>query len=89
MARVKWENGARCAVCLTFDVDGETVWMGRDPSLGGRPIHNSMGAYGPKVGIPRILKLLKKYSPARRFLHPKLDGGEMAEDDRVHREGGA
>ena len=70
MPKIKWGNGARCAVCLTFDVDGETVWMGRDPSLGNRPIHNSMGAYGPKVGIPRILKLLKKYSLPGAFYIP-------------------
>ncbi len=70
MARIKWKNGARCAVCLTFDVDGESVWISRDPHLGHRPIHNSMGAYGPKVGIPRILKMLKKYNLPGTFFIP-------------------
>ncbi len=70
MAKIKWKNGARCAVCLTFDVDGESVWISRDPHLGHRPIHNSMGAYGPKVGIPRILKMLKKYNLPGTFFIP-------------------
>ncbi len=70
MPRIKWKNGARCAVCLTFDVDGESVWISRDPHLGHRPIHQSMGAYGPKVGIPRILKMLKKYNIPGTFFIP-------------------
>lgn len=70
MAKIKWKNGARCAVCLTFDVDGESVWISRDPHLGHRPIHNSMGAYGPKVGVPRILKMLKKYNLPGTFFIP-------------------
>ncbi len=70
MARIRWKNGARCAVCLTFDVDGESLWISRDPSLAHRPIHNSMGAYGPKVGIPRILKMLKRNGAPGTFFIP-------------------
>ena len=29
----RWKAGARCAVCLTFDVDGESLWIARDPAL--------------------------------------------------------
>ena len=69
MNSIQWKNGARCAVCLTFDIDGESLWHSRDPELGNRPIHNSMGAYGPKVGVPRILRLLNKYNlPACFFI---------------------
>ena len=70
MARIRWKSGARCAVCLTFDVDGESLWISRDPSLAHRPIHNSMGAYGPKVGIPRILKMLKRNGAPGTFFIP-------------------
>ena len=24
--RLLWKNGARCAVMLTFDLDGDTTW---------------------------------------------------------------
>ena len=70
MPKIRWKNGARCAVCLTFDVDGESLWISRDPHLAHRPIHNAMGAYGPKVGVPRIIKLLKKYSLPGTFFLP-------------------
>src|SRR6185437_10561354 len=33
----------------------------RDPALADRPLHMSMGAYGPKTGMPRILDLLDRY----------------------------
>ncbi len=69
-APVKWKNGARCAVMLSFDVDGETLWMARDPALAERPIHMSMGAYGPKTGVPRILKLLDRYGIKAGFFIP-------------------
>ena len=40
---------------LTFDLDAETMWTARDPSYAKRPILMSQGAYGWKVGMPRIL----------------------------------
>ncbi|MEK6711056.1 MAG: polysaccharide deacetylase [Nitrospinota bacterium] len=70
MPKIRWKNGARCAVCLTFDVDGESLWIARDPSLAHRPIHASMGAYGPKVGVPRILALLTKHGLPGTFYLP-------------------
>jgi hypothetical protein len=24
---IKWKNGARCAVMISFDVDGESPWI--------------------------------------------------------------
>jgi peptidoglycan/xylan/chitin deacetylase (PgdA/CDA1 family) len=57
-------------VALTFDVDGETLWTSRDPENWKRPIALSHGAYGPKVGLPRILRLLDKYSIQATFFVP-------------------
>ena len=37
-------------------------WIHRDPALAERPLHMSMGSYGPKTGMPRILDLLDRYS---------------------------
>lgn len=67
---IRWRNGARCAVMVSFDVDGETSWMARDPKLGERPLHMSMGAYGPKTGMPRILKLMDDYQLTIGFFIP-------------------
>jgi len=46
---------------MTFDLDGESPWIHRDAALAERPLHMSMGAYGPKTGAPRILKVLDRY----------------------------
>jgi peptidoglycan/xylan/chitin deacetylase (PgdA/CDA1 family) len=48
-------------VALSFDLDGESPWIHRDAGLAERPLHMSMGAYGPKTGAPRILKVLDRY----------------------------
>ncbi len=58
---VKWPNGARCAIMMTFDLDGESPWIQRDPALADRYLHMSMGSYGPKTGMPRILDVLDRY----------------------------
>ncbi|MEZ5657828.1 MAG: hypothetical protein R3E83_04700 [Burkholderiaceae bacterium] len=42
-------------VMLTFDLDAETMWTARDANNRQRPVVLSQGAYGWKVGMPRIL----------------------------------
>ena len=67
---IKWKNGARCAVMISFDVDGESPWILRDPALAERPLHMGMGAYGPKTGMPRILRILDRYDLKCGFFIP-------------------
>ena len=56
-------------VLFTFDLDAETMWTSRDPKNAERPIIMSQGAYGWKVGLGRVLKLLSRYSvPATFFI---------------------
>lgn len=65
----KWLNGARVAVCLSFDVDNETVWLrNADSSIGGL----SQGEYGSRVALPRIIKLLDKYNIPASFFIPAV-----------------
>jgi peptidoglycan/xylan/chitin deacetylase (PgdA/CDA1 family) len=59
-------------VLLTFDMDAETLWTARDPQGAGKPVWVSQGHYGPKVGLPRILALLKRYDVASTFFIPGL-----------------
>ena len=76
---IKWKNGARCAVMISFDVDGESPWILRDPALAERPLHMGTGAYGPKTGMPRILRILDRH---HGYLHEKpffLSGREEEE----------
>jgi len=52
-------QGKKCAVCLTFDFDALSVWLG---GFGLKtPAHISRGEYGARVGAPRLLSLLEKY----------------------------
>lgn len=67
---VKWPNGARCAVMLTFDFDAETLWTSRDPANARRPGIVSQGAYGAKVGVPKICELLHEEEVKASFYVP-------------------
>jgi len=70
MKKINWEGNARCAVSLTFDVDGETLWISKDPANEKRTGVLSQGAYGPKVGVPLILDLLERYGIHATFFVP-------------------
>lgn len=53
-----WPGDTRCVVILTFDVDGPTATLNRNPELADQPSVISMGEFGPRVAVPRILDLL-------------------------------
>ena len=55
-------------VCLTFDFDALSVWLGGDPSP--TPAMLSRGEFGARVGVPRILKLLADYHISATFFIP-------------------
>lgn len=57
---------------LTFDLDCETMWTGRDAAYASRPILMSQGAYGWKVGTGRVLTLLERYGLKATFFVPGL-----------------
>lgn len=59
-------------VLLTFDVDGEMIWRCRDPENAERPVTLSLGHYGLNCGLPRILKMLKKYDVPATFFVPGM-----------------
>ncbi|MBI3711214.1 MAG: polysaccharide deacetylase, partial [Proteobacteria bacterium] len=46
-----WPNGAKIAVCLTFDFDAESLWLARDPKNAELLATLSNGGYGARVGI--------------------------------------
>jgi peptidoglycan/xylan/chitin deacetylase (PgdA/CDA1 family) len=64
-----WPNGAKCAVALSFDSDHDSSEL-RD---GGRSVGRlSWGQYGNRVGVPRILDLLRKYDAPATFYVPAV-----------------
>ncbi|MEQ9642273.1 MAG: polysaccharide deacetylase [Alphaproteobacteria bacterium] len=70
MASTLTQNGF--PVMLTFDLDAETMWTARDPKNAERPVVMSQGAYGWKVGMPRIMDLLDRYGIQATFFIPGL-----------------
>jgi peptidoglycan-N-acetylglucosamine deacetylase len=88
MRTITWKGGARCAVSLGIDLDGETLWMSKDPENERRPGVLSQGAYGPKVGVQLLLEALERFAMRATFFVP----GWIAETypevvARVHRMG--
>ena len=70
MEPIKWPNGARCAVMLTFDFDAETLWISRNPANINRPGILSQGKYGAQVGVPKILEVLRDFGIKATFFVP-------------------
>ncbi|CAN5662726.1 polysaccharide deacetylase [soil metagenome] len=66
----RWKGGAQCAVMLTFDVDGETLWMSGDISKLDQVGMLSQGTYGPRVAVPLILNLLRLKDLKATFFIP-------------------
>jgi len=57
---------------LTFDVDAESVVLAEDARHADNPMLMSHQAYGPEVGVPRLLSLLAEYGVAATFFVPGL-----------------
>jgi len=57
--RFRWPDGCKCCVMLCFDVDGETTALAEDLTLKNRLTTYSQTTYGPSIGVPRVLGLLK------------------------------
>ena len=65
-----WPDEIKCVAMLTFDLDGVSSWIRRDPSYADFPSLMSMAEYGPSIATPRILDLLDKYDIKSSFYVP-------------------
>jgi peptidoglycan/xylan/chitin deacetylase (PgdA/CDA1 family) len=72
MQRIPWPDGLRCPVVLRFDVDAESIFEALDPENVNRPITLGQGTYGPRMGVPRILRLLERYGLRASFYIPGI-----------------
>ena len=61
----RWPSGARVAVCISFDIDNESLW--RQNPL---PVPLSEGEYGALEALPRILALLDRHNVPASFYVP-------------------
>ena len=65
-----WPDDTRCVAVLSFDVDGVSGSINRNPDATKFPSLISMREYGPNVGAPRILDLLDTYDIKASFYVP-------------------
>jgi len=68
-----WPGGRRYAATVSFDFDAEELWIGENPANAERPGVLSQGRYGPTVGVPLILQLLRKHDITASFYVPAKD----------------
>jgi peptidoglycan/xylan/chitin deacetylase (PgdA/CDA1 family) len=64
-----WQDGARCAVALSFDCDHETAELGAGRTAIGRL---AWGEFGRRVGVPRILRVLRQHEVPATFFIPAV-----------------
>ena len=67
---ISWPPGVTAAACLTFDMDAEAAVLTADISSISRMSPMSHQSYGPLVGVPRILSLLKRHEITATFFVP-------------------
>ncbi|MFE7229412.1 polysaccharide deacetylase family protein [Streptomyces sp. NPDC002405] len=65
-----WPDGRRAAAAFTFDVDAESCVLAHDPSASSRMSLMTHQAYGPRAGVPRLLRLLRRQDVKATFFVP-------------------
>jgi len=70
MTQIRWPDGKTAAAAFTFDVDAESAVLWDNEAVGARMSVMSHQAYGPLVGVPRILDLLERHQIASTFFVP-------------------
>jgi peptidoglycan/xylan/chitin deacetylase (PgdA/CDA1 family) len=68
----RWLGGAAAAILLTFDVDAETPLLAAGAEYEAHLSAMSHQAYGPRVGLPRILGMLERRGLPATFFFPGL-----------------
>ena len=95
---IRWPDGARCAVAITFDMDADSILHLEHKDAHRRVSANSMLRYGPQVALPRILETYRKYDIRQTFFIPAwcieqypetieailADGHEIAHHGYIH-----
>jgi len=69
--RYRWPDGNQCAVALSFDVDAESGYVYRNPKEAASQLDQmEERRFGVRTGVPRIVRLLEKYSLPATFFVP-------------------
>lgn len=74
-----WLEGTQAVCVLSFDVDAESPILAQGRRYADHAMTMTHQAYGPRVGVPRILELLKDYSLRASFFVPGLTADRYPE----------
>jgi len=68
---IPWPDGARCAVCFSFDVDAESlIHLGYGADADNKVASLSELEYDAEIAVPRILALFQRYGLKQTFFVP-------------------
>ena len=65
-----WPAGIQAAAAFTFDVDAESCVLAHDPTATKRMSLMSHQAYGPRVAVPKLLRILARQDIRATFFVP-------------------
>jgi peptidoglycan/xylan/chitin deacetylase (PgdA/CDA1 family) len=66
-----WPNGARCAVCFSFDLDAESLLHLYYPEDATRRINLASSLrYGPRVAVPRLVEIWRHFDMRQTLFVP-------------------
>ncbi|HEY5195904.1 MAG TPA: polysaccharide deacetylase [Solirubrobacteraceae bacterium] len=71
-AQTGWRGGASAVAVLTFDVDAESPILAEGRRYADHAMVMTHQAFGPRVGVPRLLALLAEYGLPATFFVPGL-----------------
>ncbi|WP_448810363.1 polysaccharide deacetylase family protein [Agromyces bauzanensis] len=70
MSQQSWLRGAPAAATITFDIDAETPVLAEGRRYATHAMTMSHQAYGPDVGVPRLLDMLDQVGVSATFFVP-------------------
>ncbi|MEO8252049.1 MAG: polysaccharide deacetylase [Chloroflexota bacterium] len=83
-----WPDGVRAAACFTFDVDAESPILFDHPESASWLDVMSHQAYGPRTGVPRLLRILDRQRIRATFFVPGYTAERWPEVVRAVRDAG-
>ena len=84
----RWPDGVRAAAAVTFDVDAESAILADAPEADSRLSVMTHQAYGPRTGVPRLLRLLERRGLRATFFVPGHTADRFPDAVRAIRDAG-
>jgi peptidoglycan/xylan/chitin deacetylase (PgdA/CDA1 family) len=84
----RWPDGVRAAACFTFDLDAESPVLFEHPEAADWLDVMSHQAYGPRTGVPRLLRMLDRQGVQATFFVPGYTAERWPDAVRAIRDAG-